>query len=148
MLIDLPSKLIYETIKSELSCIAFNKTNNSLVHIRTFGSDENGQIVAEVDHYPMEENEKFIEKFDVSVMGGPLLIADTSNVERDYKSLASLLTQLYNFMDNHSCVHSHDLMSPKDVIRPVEDKNTPREGDIEMDLEDIPQFEGETQHEV
>lgn len=156
MLVSLPAKFLAHAIQSELNCMSYDPANEVLVFIKDFVfADENGDLQAQIDMYPMPKEHPLAAMFEVALAGAPIdmtrwKMIDTSPLDKNpqdqdiVKEFAQKFNQLYEFMDNTTCVHStsDNLMSA--MPHHCDDDCQDHSHDIMMDIDptEIPTFEG------
>ena len=160
MLVSLPAKFLANAIQSELNCMSYDPVNEVLVFIKDFVTDENGELQAQIDMYPMPKEHPLSAMFDVALAGAPIdmtrwKMIDTSSLDKNpqdqdiVKAFAQIFNQLYEFMDKTTCVHStsDNLMSA--MPHRCNDDCQDHSHDIMMDIDptEIPTFE-DTLHEA
>lgn len=160
MLVSLPAKFLANAIQSELNCMSYDPVNEVLVFIKDFVTDENGELQAQIDMYPMPKEHPLSAMFDVALAGAPVdmtrwKMIDTSSLDKNpqdqdiVKAFAQIFNQLYEFMDKTTCVHStsDNLMSA--MPHRCNDDCQDHSHDIMMDIDptEIPTFE-DTPHEA
>lgn len=160
MLVSLPAKFLANAIQSELNCMSYDPVNEVLVFIKDFLTDENGELQAQIDMYPMPKEHPLSAMFDVALAGAPIdmtrwKMIDTSPLDKNpqdqdiVKAFAQIFNQLYEFMDKTTCVHStsDNLMSA--MPHRCNDDCQDHSHDIMMDIDptEIPTFE-DTSHEA
>ena len=160
MLVSLPAKFLANAIQSELNCMSYDPVNEVLVFIKDFVTDENGELQAQIDMYPMPKEHPLSAMFDVALAGAPIdmtrwKMIDTSSLDKNpqdqdiVKAFAQIFNQLYEFMDKTTCVHStsDNLMSA--MPHRCNDDCQDHSHDIMMDIDptEIPTFE-DTPHEA
>lgn len=161
MLVSLPAKFLAHAIQSELNCMSYDPTNEVLVFIKDFAiADENGELQAQIDMYPMPKEHPLSAMFEVALAGAPIdmtrwKMIDTSPLDKNpqdqdiVKAFAQIFNQLYEFMDKTTCVHStsDNLMSA--MPHQCDDDCQDHSHDIMMDIDptEIPTFE-DTPHEA
>ncbi len=160
MLVSLPVKFLANAIQSELNCMSYDPVNEVLVFIKDFVTDENGELQAQIDMYPMPKEHPLSAMFDVALAGAPVdmtrwKMIDTSPLDKNpqdqdiVKAFAQIFNQLYEFMDKTTCVHStsDNLMSA--MPHRCNDDCQDHSHDIMMDIDptEIPTFE-DTPHEA
>ena len=160
MLVSLPVKFLANAIQSELNCMSYDPVNEVLVFIKDFVTDENGELQAQIDMYPMPKEHPLSAMFDVALAGAPIdmtrwKMIDTSSLDKNpqdqdiVKAFAQIFNQLYEFMDKTTCVHStsDNLMSA--MPHRCNDDCQDHSHDIMMDIDptEIPTFE-DTPHEA
>lgn len=160
MLVSLPAKFLANAIQSELNCMSYDPVNEVLVFIKDFVTDENGELQAQIDMYPMPKEHPLSAMFEVALAGAPIdmtrwKMIDTSSLDKNpqdqdiVKAFAQIFNQLYEFMDKTTCVHStsDNLMSA--MPHRCNDDCQDHSHDIMMDIDptEIPTFE-DTPHEA
>ena len=160
MLVSLPAKFLANAIQSELNCMSYDPVNEVLVFIKDFVTDENGELQAQIDMYPMPKEHPLSAMFEVALAGAPIdmtrwKMIDTSSLDKNpqdqdiVKGFAQICNQLYEFMDKTTCVHStsDNLMSA--MPHRCNDDCQDHSHDIMMDIDptEIPTFE-DTPHEA
>lgn len=160
MLVSLPAKFLANAIQSELNCMSYDPVNEVLVFIKDFVTDENGELQAQIDMYPMPKEHPLSAMFEVALAGAPIdmtrwKMIDTSPLDKNpqdqdiVKEFAQKFNQLYEFMDKTTCVHStsDNLMSA--MPHRCNDDCHDHSHDIMMDIDptEIPTFE-DTPHEA
>lgn len=160
MLVSLPAKFLANAIQSELNCMSYDPVNEVLIFIKDFVTDENGELQAQIDMYPMPKEHPLSAMFDVALAGAPVdmtrwKMIDTSPLDKNpqdqdiVKAFAQIFNQLYEFMDKTTCVHStsDNLMSA--MPHRCNDDCQDHSHDIMMDIDptEIPTFE-DTPHEA
>ena len=160
MLVSLPAKFLANAIQSELNCMSYDPVNEVLVFIKDFVTDENGELQAQIDMYPMSKEHPLSAMFEVALAGAPVdmtrwKMIDTSPLDKNpqdqdiVKAFAQIFNQLYEFMDKTTCIHStsDNLMSA--MPHRCNDDCQDHSHDIMMDIDptEIPTFE-DTPHEA
>ena len=160
MLVSLPAKFLANAIQSELNCMSYDPVNEVLVFIKDFVTDENGELQAQIDMYPMPKEHPLSAMFDMALAGAPVdmtrwKMIDTSPLDKNpqdqdiVKAFAQIFNQLYEFMDKTTCIHStsDNLMSA--MPHRCNDDCQDHSHDIMMDIDptEIPTFE-DTPHEA
>lgn len=160
MLVSLPAKFLANAIQSELNCMSYDPVNEVLVFIKDFVTDENGELQAQIDMYPMSKEHPLSTMFEAALAGAPIdmtrwKMIDTSPLDKNpqdqdiVKEFAQKFNQLYEFMDKSTCVHStsDNLMSA--MPHRCNDDCQDHSHDIMMDIDptEIPTFE-DTPHEA
>lgn len=107
--VKLPKSLVISTITAELSSFAYNTSMHTIMYIKGFNYDDNGQVVTDMETYPIEESDSITRFFDmktgmgVTAIDTRALVDDPKTVSNtQIKKYASMIEELHNFIQRSS----------------------------------------------
>ena len=148
MNVNLPKSFIRTTVKAELNCFAYYSMEETLHYIAAFVATDDG-MQANMDVYPLPHDNPIAKYFDTGFPSPELILLidtvplDSSDIsDEKVKQYCDILDELFEYINNTSCIHHHEDVDPMDIIKnSAADNDQPDDNDIIMNLkEQFPSF--------